>query len=339
VIVTKVLVSHSRSMSFGSMSFGSTSSRSISPRSFSAVRRAVGLLREGGLAALSRGLNRRYYRYRSRASSGYDLLGADWDVCVVLDACRYDLFAERSSLPGTLSRATSRGSSTTEWLAATIDGRDARDPVYVTANPQLYDNRDAIAASFHAVEAAWRDGWDPNRKTVPPERTTERALAAAETYPHKRLLIHYLQPHYPFLTAAGDWHERGHAREDGSFWDDVFRCDLTVDRDLVWRRYAENLEAVLPHVRELIESIEGKVVVTADHGNMVGERAWPIPVREWGHPPAIHTAELLTVPWLECPYEERRDVVCGEDAGVAAATAGDPGDVVEDRLADLGYAP
>lgn len=329
MVVTKALAPHSRSMS----------PRSVSRRSFSAVRRAAGLLRDGDFATLSRSLNRRYYRHRTRASSGYDLLGADWDVCVVLDACRYDLFAERSSLPGTLSPATSRGSSTTQWLAANLDGRDASDAVYVTANPQLYDNRDAIDASFHAVEAVWRDGWDADAKTVPPEPTTQRALAAAETYPNKRLLIHYLQPHYPFLTAAGDWHERGHAKEDGSFWDDRFRGELDVDRDLVWRRYAENLDAVLPHVRELIESIEGKVVVTADHGNMVGERAWPIPVREWGHPPGIHTAELLTVPWLECPYETRRDVVRGESAGVGAATAGDPGDVVEDRLADLGYAP
>lgn len=47
------------------------------------------------------------------------------------------------------------------------------------------------------------------------------------------------------------------------------------------------------------------------------ERAWPIPVREWGHPPGIHTAELLTVPWLECPFEERLEVVSGEGAGVA----------------------
>lgn len=303
----------------------------------STVRRIVSYLRRGDLATLSRALNRRYYRYRSTASSGYDLLGADWDVCVVLDACRYDLFAERSSLPGTLSRATSRGSSTTEWLAATFDGRDASDAVYVTANPQLYDNRDAIDVSFHAVEDLWRDEWDPEAKTVPPERTTERALAAAAAYPNKRLLIHFLQPHYPFLTSPGGWHERGHAREDGSFWDEIHRGELDVDEDLVWRRYAENLDAVLPHVRELIESIEGKVVVTADHGNMVGERAWPIPVREWGHPPGIHTAELLTVPWLECPCEERRDVVEGESAGVAAATAGDTEDVVEDRLADLGY--
>lgn len=302
------------------------------------VRTALQYLRNGELPRLFRSVNRRYYRYRPRASAGYDLFEADWDVCIVLDACRYDLFAECSSLPGTFSRATSRASCTKEWLRANFDGRNARDVVYVTANPQLSDNRDAVDVSFHAVEDVWRHGWDPDAKTVPPERTTERALGAAAEYPNKRLLIHYLQPHYPFLTSPADWHVRGHAREDGSFWDEIYRGELDVDREVVWRRYRENLAVALPHVRELIESIAGKVVVTSDHGNMVGERAWPIPVREWGHPPGIHTPELLAVPWLECPYETRREVVTGAEAEIRPdAATGGPEELVADRLEDLGY--
>jgi hypothetical protein len=67
------------------------------------------------------------------------------------------------------------------------------------------------------------------------------------------------------------------------------------------------------------------------------ERVWPIPVREWGHPPGIHTAELPTVPWLECPYGGPAGRRPGEGTGVAAATPWDPGNFVEDRLPVLGY--
>ena len=51
------------------------------------------------------------------------MFGADWDLLVVLDACRADLWAEvvgtDSELPVGTTR-TSPGSTSTEWLAATF---------------------------------------------------------------------------------------------------------------------------------------------------------------------------------------------------------------------------
>src|SRR6056297_1717045 len=91
--------------------------------------------------------NRLYYRRMNRWShnvNGIDIFSEDWDNFVILDACRYDIFRNQSELPGHLESRTSKGSSTVEFLKANFDGRDLRDTVYVTANPQLYWKRDII---------------------------------------------------------------------------------------------------------------------------------------------------------------------------------------------------
>ncbi|CQR52106.1 MULTISPECIES: hypothetical protein [Haloferax] len=78
----------------------------------------------------------------------------------------------------------------------------------------------------------------------------------------------------------------------------------------------------------------GRTVVTSDHGNMIGDRAAPVPIREWGHPPGIYTKELVTIPWLVHDNGERREIVSGESVATDAAVSSD---VVTKRLENLGY--
>ncbi|MFC6722786.1 hypothetical protein [Halobacteriaceae bacterium SHR40] len=97
-----------------------------------------------------------------------------------------------------------------------------------------------------------------------------------------------------------------------------------VDRETVWRAYAENLKLVMESAEELIGAEEGKTVVTSDHGNLLGERVSPLRVRLYGHPPYIHHPDLRKVPWAvtgesDDPDERRIDAD------------------VEDQLRSLGY--
>lgn len=95
--------------------------------------------------------------------------------------------------------------------------------------------------------------------------------------------------------------------------------------------HAENLDVVLPHVERLLEELPGRTVVTADHGNLVGDRLSPIPVRGDGHPRGLRVPELVTVPWLEVPGERI-------DAVAEPPTTTDVDDShAADRLAALGY--
>ncbi|RJT00193.1 hypothetical protein [Halococcus sp. IIIV-5B] len=299
------------------------------------LRRAL-----GNPVLFGRQANRLYHRRLGRRTYNTDgtaIFEEDWDSLLVLDACRYDLFATRSSLPGRLERRRSRGSATTEFLRANLDGRDLRDTVYVTANPQIHHNSDSIQVDFHDVIHVWRDGWNDDHDTVLPETVTEAAARAAHEYPNKRLLVHYLQPHYPFIDAgvAADTF-RG---SNPNIWNQLLTGAADLDPHEVWEMYAENLDRALPHVEELMDELGGKTVVTADHGNMVGERAFPLPIREWGHPRGIYTDELVAVPWLVYENGPRRKVTA--EASTTATTdedATDDDDVVAERLRDLGYA-
>jgi hypothetical protein len=67
---------------------------------------------------------------------------------------------------------------------------------------------------------------------------------------------------------------------------------------------------------------------------MVGERAGPVPVTEWGHPRSIYVDQLVTVPWLVSTAGERRTITAGDSA--AMYTEGES-EVVNDRLNALGY--
>lgn len=293
-----------------------------------------------------RELNRLYHtRLGSRTynPNGVDVVDADWDNLFVLDACRYDAFVARSDLSGRLERRRSRAAHTTEFLKANIDGRDLHDTVYVTASPMLYWNRNRgeVEATFHREINVWRDdGWDEEFHTVRPGTVAEYATRAAEEHPDKRLLVHFVQPHFPAIGPTGREHPELNSLR---VWDAIDSGDLDLPVAVLRRAFVENLDAVLPHVADLRETLRGKTVVTADHGQMFGERSFPLPFREHGHPPGIYTDELLSIPWLVHTNGPRREIVAeepeteperGDETGTADRNVED---VATDRLEDLGY--
>jgi arylsulfatase A-like enzyme len=242
-----------------------------------------------------------------------------------------------------MSSQISKGSSTVEWLRANFDGRDLYDTVYVTANPQLERNRKMWDVQLHKTINVWlENGWDTKTGTVRAETLTEAALAAAEQFPHKRLVIHYMQPHYPFVPADADF-DKEHLRQIGgesdepsgeNVWNQKFNGELEISREELWAMYTDNLEYVLKHVEELLATISGKVVITADHGNYVGERASPIPIREYGHPRGLYDEPVVRVPWFVYEEGTRREIRRTDpDAATNAVESG----IIDDRLRDLGY--
>jgi hypothetical protein len=217
--------------------------------------------------------NRLYYRRlnsRQQNTAGTAIFEEDWDNLLILDACRYDMFEQHADLPGRLEHRYSKGSSTPEFLRANLTGRDLRDTVYVTANPQFYRNRDELPANFHAVIDIWREaGWDEEYHTVLPETVTECAQDAAEEYPNKRLLVHYIQPHYPFIGSQTEFDKRQLVDTDTgerNVWYQLMTGTLDVERETIWQLYTDNLNLALPYVEELMDALNGRTVVTADHG-------------------------------------------------------------------------
>jgi hypothetical protein len=267
----------------------------------------------------------------------------DWDNLIILDACRYDMFAERSTLKGELTKRTSAASNTPEFLQSNFRGGDFSDTVYVTANPQVNVH---LSDEFFEVINVWEEHWNEDLQTVMPEDMAEETIKAYESYPNKRLISHFIQPHYPFIGETGQQELSPHSgmelskrlatddearRDQLSVWEQLY--ERTVSVNTVWEAYHDNFQLTLPHVKRVVDVIKEYPVVTSDHGNALGERAWPVPNKIYGHPPDIRIPVLTDVPWLVMNTETRKDVVRGESSSAAV----DHQETVSQRLADLGY--
>ncbi|WP_336339251.1 hypothetical protein [Haloarcula brevis] len=266
---------------------------------------------------------------------GVDFMEEDWDNLVLLDACRFDAFADENNIPGELEYRHSKGCATPEFLETNFGSKELHDTVYITANGKIAALSDTITAEFHSVIPLFSEEWDDSMGVVPPERVTERALEEASKFPNKRVIVHYVQPHIPFIGADTQPDKQTILDDniDQIFWMRVLTGEIDLSKDELWDAYIKTLRVTLPHVRELADGLEGKTVISADHGNAFGERARPIPVREWGHPAGVYMEELTKVPWL-IQEGERKEIT--PEAPVNSELEFDEREVV-DQLRHLGY--
>jgi hypothetical protein len=263
----------------------------------------------------------------------------DWDNLLLLDACRYDLFEQYSDLPGELEQYYSVASNTAEYVRRTFKGEHYSDIVCVTSTPKYY--KPNVEDSFHDIIHVWKDDWDEDYRTVLPEVMNRRVLEVSNRYPNKRILAHYIPPHQPFIGETGQ--QMPHQVQ---FSGDVITQDMDepnvwqalrsgkYSKGRVWKAYRENLELTLPAIEEILDDLQGKTVVTSDHGNVFGR------LTEFGiigHPANRHIKPLIEVPWLIYQNGDRKDI----EMGGAVETLNDEDDLeddtVEERLSDLGY--
>jgi hypothetical protein len=285
------------------------------------------------------------YHERLGAGDGVYVLAEDWDDLLLLDACRYDVFeeviADRDDYDGTLESRTSRGSQSLEFMRANFEGRQCHDVVYVSGNPYIDRIPDG---TFHDVVHVWQDEWDDETESLLPATVTDAAIEAHERYPDKRLVVHYMQPHVPFIGETGMRYRReygiaGHSQLRQAFDDDVYPLYQAmqfgfsdISRGEALEAYRENLELVLDSVYRFLDTVEGRTVISADHGDLFGERESPIPVRGYGHPDGLRHPLLNEVPWYV--IEGKRRDVRPEDPVEQDAT---DEETVRGRLRDLGY--
>lgn len=123
--------------------------------------------------------------------------------------------------------------------------------------------------------------------------------------------------------------------EGPGIWN-LLRDGKEIPLETVWEAYNENLDLVLSEVEPLLDDLNGKSVITADHGNLVGERLGPIPTRQkYGHPYGVYTEELVKVPWFIVEGETRREV--SADSPIKENSDSIPETELEDKLEALGY--
>ena len=280
-------------------------------------------------------------------SDAIQVMKEDWDNLIILDGCRADVFEEVVSIDqfDDYRRVKSLGGATGEWSSRNFADGEYGDTVYINGNP----NPSRLAGdSFHHMEEVWRYSFDDEKLTVLPKDIITESKHALTEYPNKRFIIHFMQPHRPFLNTedlqfsswAPDIEDgkikgttQGSTDHDGPDkpWDALEHG--LVDKETLWEAYRRNLEFVYEKAGKFWEELSGKTVITSDHGNLVGERDFPVPVRQFGHSGGSRHPNLITVPWAIYNKGNRREIKKEEMNSESQATKSE----LKQRLQDLGY--
>lgn len=268
------------------------------------------------------------YYWNRQHGPGTSILEKDWDNLLLLDACRYDEFCRVAPFEqATIEQRITLGSKTPEFLQHTFGDIQLHDTVYVTANPQVlkfqYESH-SDTPIFHDT-ISLLDEWNTETQTIMPETVRKAALEAENIYPNKRLLIHFLQPHAPFLGLTAEKIRRHTGKTIGGLnpgreYTDIEQQELEtgsyleilgdgIDRKEIRTAYRETLQLVIKECQSLINTLSGKTAITSDHGELLGERIYPLGRPRWEHPAGIRTTELCVVPWVEFDTRDRKQVI------------------------------
>lgn len=239
----------------------------------------------------------------------FSIFDEKWDHLIILDACRYDFFKKKIKkfkLKGKLEFRKTAGTNTVEWLRNNFQPTYYKDIIYITANPII--TLSLGKTRFYKLIDVWKGGWDDDFGTVLPKTVYEYTLDTYHRYPNKKYIIHFLQPHFPYIGTEigvkeaeilfkGGVKRKLQRKSLKKFfqlveWD--FYIDVPLEKQL--KLYEKNLELTLPWVRKIINLLPGKKVVTSDHGEAFGERILFFKV--YGHLRGLRIPTLTIVPWF-----------------------------------------
>ncbi len=263
-------------------------------------------------------------------SNTYNVYSHEWDLLIVLDACRYDLMTSVSDEYAFLSELSykySPASSSRAWMKAQFSQSNAKQmnqTAYITGN--TFSNEELLNTQFELLDEVWKYGWDEERGTIPPRVLTDRAITANREQDPDKMIVHYMQPHFPALNNPQLGGEINPVENCwiNSVWDKLSNGELTYET--VWDAYKSNLHEVLSEVQLLLRNSSAEtVIITADHGNGFGEN------NIYGHPgDRIHEC-LRKVPWVKTHAIDTDEHVPKEYSTETDTES------IEDKLAALGY--
>lgn len=255
------------------------------------------------------------------------LEGTDWDVLVVMDACRRDVLQSITHWP--IDSCRSPGTATGQWLEE-CENSDVLEDSYVATGNVNYANFDVGAAD---IDHVWQDHWSDRLGNVCPEPVLDAANDFIENG-QRPVVAHLLPPHAPYIGKTGDtwlpsfpdtdvWRRNPDRDNEDKMSPQVAMASGEIDLERAVAGYYASVEStwnvVTDYVGQWLEN-DLTVVVTADHGETWGRlRDWTM----YGHPNGVHIRPLTEVPWVV--FEQ------------ATPSASEAPEDVEGKLEALGY--
>lgn len=262
-------------------------------------------------------------QYRHKPTLFNKISETDWDLLIILDACRYDTLvdvADSVVVEPAISPVT-----VTQRFVEEVNRQDLLEgTTYVSANPTT---RDLDTENINHVPA-YDFGWDDSLSTVKPQEVYSAVGDLVRS--GESVVAHTLQPHYPHICKLGSevvpvpggLHPRSlGARQEETpiqnipyaFFRGICNSNTAHQSYKACTRYAWE-EAKDQAVRLAEEGYT--VAITADHGELLGE--WEMA----GHPWNVRLRPLVEVPWVVI---DRPSQHSGLDSSVS------------DKLESLGY--
>jgi len=238
------------------------------------------------------------------AQEGTPVYDKEWELLIILDACRVDALeavaSEYEFLPETVPSLRSVAPNSHLWLERTFQPayrKEIGETAYITANGHadgFADGEFTISdEAFRSIESVYDYGFDESDGTIPPRAVTDATIQTLRNTAPPRAIAHYMQPHTPYrgLDLDGLGVTGGKSFRE-TVWDWIVSGRLS--RDEAWEYYLDNLRWVLDDLELLIENVDAEqVIISADHGEAFGE--WGA----YGHSPYGEFDGLREVPWVE----------------------------------------
>lgn len=289
-----------------------------------------------------------WYTLTTRYPIGTNVYEREWDVLIILDACRVDALqavASEFDFIDHIGSMWSLGSTSHEWMAKTFSEEwldEIANTTYLTGNgfaqrtfidgePPVHENNPFLSfpafstvddGAFKLLKGVWDVGHDSRLGNVPPRYITDRAIELGRDESAERFIVHYNQPHTPYLADALATGDAPAPFESKPF--PMLRSG-DVSRDRILKAYLDNLRLVLGEVELLLNNLDTeRVAISADHGEAFGE--WG----QYGHPNASPLPVVKKVPWAETTASDTNTHTPAEEAQGATTD-------VKEHLADLGY--
>lgn len=218
---------------------------------------------------------------------------------IILDSCRFDYFDQEVNefLDGELESVYTSATYTKDYIQTIWEG-NYDDLTYITGLSAPTDHAFERGGKeyrpsehFSNFVHVWKFCENKEFGAVPPEEMTQAALKQFDD----KMVVHYVQPHAPYI---GEYQLRNDI--NSSFEEslqDIYKRigrygmkEKTISDEELKKAYRSNLRRALASVRQLVTQLNRPVVITADHGEMLGEEGRYI------HG-GIASKQLCRLPW------------------------------------------
>ncbi|RLI87543.1 MAG: hypothetical protein DRP01_01670 [Archaeoglobales archaeon] len=212
----------------------------------------------------------------------------DW--LIILDACRYDYFKKLWDLSPVEPRIS---------LASNTLGTLNKMPKFpmsaiVTGHPFPLLRKDKFTKTIDV-------GFDYYLSTSPPQYITNYIKNHRHRLkPFKTKILWFLQPHHPYIGKTKldiPIYYRDKPKKMTSDEWKIMKMKEAKKKGILLKAYEDNLKLVLSHVKQILPLLKGKVIITSDHGEGLGEPLRPQDPPIFSHPPNRNEYEVRLIPY------------------------------------------